>query len=101
MNIIVGISTNITVGSTNIFTNTPAFSPGIVVSNATKDYVFSGPGNIRGITGLYKTGSGRLTLMTTNDFNGNVIVDQGTLAITNAGATLQRSFPLALPEEAR
>ena len=66
-----------------IYTNQPAIFPGIVVSNALKNYVIAGPGHIRGITGLYKTGPGTLTLLTSNDFIGNVIVDNGTLAISN------------------
>ncbi len=66
--------------------NQPTFLPGIIISNATKSYVFTGPGKISGVTGIYKTGSGTATLMTTNanDFSGNVIIDNGTLAVTNA-----------------
>jgi len=65
--------------------NNAAVLPGIVVSNSVKDYVFVGVGKITGPTGLYKTGSGTLTLLTTNanDFSGNVVVDGGTLAVTN------------------
>ncbi len=72
---------------TNIFTltNPPAIYPGIVVSNASKNYVISGAGKITGTTGIYKTGPGTLTLMTSNDFIGNVIIDNGTVAITNFG----------------
>jgi autotransporter-associated beta strand protein len=75
--------TNITV-----FTNQPNFYPGIIVSNATKNYVITGSGRIRGITGIYKTGPGTVTLMTSNDFNGNVIIDNGVVAVTNLGANL-------------
>jgi autotransporter-associated beta strand protein len=67
--------------------NQPSVFPGIIVSNALKDYVFtsSSTGKISGVTGIYKTGPGTLTLLTTNanDFSGNVIVDGGTLAVTN------------------
>ena len=77
-NVNVGVSTNIV-----ITTNYPAVSPGIVVSNSLLNYVIAGPGHIRGMTGLYKTGPGTLTLLTSNDFTGNVIVDNGTLAISN------------------
>jgi len=63
-----------------------AVLPGIVVSNAVKNYVFTGSGKITGITGIYKTGPGTLSLLTTNanDFAGNVIVDGGTLEVTNS-----------------
>jgi autotransporter-associated beta strand protein len=67
--------------------NQPSVFPGIIVSNALKDYVFTGSstGKITGITGIYKTGPGTLTLLTTNanDYSGNTIVDGGTLAVTN------------------
>jgi autotransporter-associated beta strand protein len=79
-NIVVGVSTNVV-----ITTNDPAISPGIVVSNATKDYLIAGAGKISGMTGLYKTGPGTLTLMSSNDFTGNVIIDNGTVVVTNLG----------------
>jgi autotransporter-associated beta strand protein len=65
--------------------NQPSTFPGITVSNATKDYVFTGPGFITGITGIYKTGPGTLTLLTTNanNYSGDTIIDGGTLAVTN------------------
>jgi autotransporter-associated beta strand protein len=65
--------------------NQPSVFPGITVSNATKDYVFTGNGKITGMTGIYKTGPGTLFLLTTNanDFSGNVIIDNGTIAVTN------------------
>ncbi len=76
---------NLTFTNIITYTNEPAVYPGIIVSNANKNYVIAGTGHIRGITGLYKTGPGSLTLMTSNDFIGNVIVDNGTLVITNFG----------------
>lgn len=85
-NIVVGVSTNVV-----ITTNDPAMSPGLVISNATKDYIFAGAGQIRGMTSLYKTGPGTLSILnsTNNDFNGPVTVDGGTLVISNlAGASL-------------
>jgi autotransporter-associated beta strand protein len=77
------LTTNIVGSVTNIYATGPAVSPGIVVSNAAKNYTFAGNGKITGITGLYKTGPGTLTLLTSNDFNGTVIVDGGTLAVSN------------------
>jgi autotransporter-associated beta strand protein len=83
--------TNVVGTTTNVVTttNTPAFSPGIVVSNATKDYTFipgASSNRITGMTSLYKTGSGTLSLLTSNDFTGGMIVDGGTVAITNVSA---------------
>jgi len=82
----VQITTNIVTGvSTNVVTttNNPSYQPGIVVSNSIKNYVISGSGTIKGITGLYKTGPGTLTMMASNTATGTIIVDGGTLAITN------------------
>jgi len=77
-NIVPGVSTNIVTT-----TNEANFYPGIVVNNTNKNYVFTGPGKITGVTGFYKTGPGSLTLLTSNDFVGNAIVDNGTLVISN------------------
>jgi autotransporter-associated beta strand protein len=60
--------------------------PGIVVSNATKDYIFGGNGKISGITGLYKAGPGKLSILTTNDFTGATILLGGTVEFTNANS---------------
>jgi autotransporter-associated beta strand protein len=78
------VTTNIVGGVTNLFTNGPAMIPGIVVSNASKNYTITGPGKITGLTGLYKAGPGTLTILTSNDFRGNTILAGGTVAITNA-----------------
>src|SRR6185436_4484630 len=72
--------------STNFFTNGPAMLPGIVVSNATKDYIFGGNGKISGMTGLYKAGPGKLSILTTNDFTGVTILLGGTVEFTNANS---------------
>ena len=89
----INVVTN-TAGPANSFiTNTPAFMPGIIVSNAVKDYTFVGNNKITGMTGIYKTGPGTLSLLmigapgtgntNNNDFTGGVIIDGGTLALTN------------------
>jgi autotransporter-associated beta strand protein len=70
--------------STNIFTNNPIMSPGLVISNTAKNYSISGSGRISGMTGLYKVGTGTLSLFTSNDFTGSPIIAGGTLAISNA-----------------
>jgi autotransporter-associated beta strand protein len=72
--------------STNVVTNTPTMSPGLVVSNSAKNYSISGSGRISGMTGLYKIGSGTLTLLNTNDFTGSTIIAGGTVAVSNVAA---------------
>ena len=90
-NIVVGVSTNIV-----ITTNTPAFMPGIVISNTVKDYTFVGTSKITGMAGVYKTGSGTLNFLMSgavgtgttnnNDFTGGLTIDGGTFAISNTAA---------------
>ncbi len=80
-NIIVGTSTNIV-----ITTNTPAFMPGIVVSNSIHDYTMTGPGKITGMTSIYKAGTGTLTMLASNDFTGGLVLTGGTFAMTNVTA---------------
>lgn len=66
--------------------NNPTIFPGVVVSNNVKNYVLAGAGKISGPTSLYKTGPGTLTLLTSNDFTGNIFLERGTLAVSNNGA---------------
>jgi len=86
--IAVVISSNVVAGVTNfmVTTNFPAMSPGMIVSNAIRNYTFM-PGStnakITGMTGLYKAGSGTLTILTTNDFTGNSYITGGTVEVTN------------------
>jgi autotransporter-associated beta strand protein len=66
--------------------NNPSIFPGVVVSNNVKSYVFAGTGKISGPTSLYKTGPGTMTLLTSNDFTGNIYLEKGTLVVSNNGA---------------
>jgi autotransporter-associated beta strand protein len=68
---------------TNFFTNQPSYVPGIVFNNSTKNYLINGAGRISGLTGIYKTGTGTLTILGTNDYIGTTIIDKGTLVISN------------------
>ena len=49
------------------------------------DYTFSGSGSISGGGGLSKSGSGTLTVNTTNDFTGPTTITGGVLAVTSLG----------------
>ncbi len=73
-------STNRTVSLAG--TLTPA---AVTVSSAT-NYFFGGTGHISGRTGLTKTGSGTLTLLTLNDYAGGTRIGGGTLAVGDGGA---------------
>jgi len=83
--------TNIVGVTTNVVTtiSMPSFMPGIVVSNDTKNYTFvsnTQTNRITGMVGIYKTGPGTLTVLTSNDFSGGLTIDGGTFAMTNTTA---------------
>ncbi len=59
-----------------------AIRPASVLIHATKDYTFSGPGMLTGTNSLLKTGSGTLSLATSNSYSGDTIISNGTLRLT-------------------
>ena len=78
-------------GDTNTFDNTGAANPTVnlavtvlpaaVMVNAANDYTITGNGSISGSTGLTKTNSGKLSLLTTNSYTGPTIVGGGKLEV--------------------
>jgi autotransporter-associated beta strand protein len=68
-------------------TNTPAINlsgalpAGIVYVLAQQDYTFGGSGFLSGGAALFKTGSGQLTLNTTNTATGGVTINDGTIQV--------------------
>ena len=74
-------------GSNNVavtLAGTP--QPALVTFNATKNYTFSGAGSIAGTNILLKSGTGTLTINTTNTFSGGTIISNGSIVIGNIGA---------------
>jgi autotransporter-associated beta strand protein len=65
---------------------TSSLAPGSLLVNASQNYAFSGAGQITGGTSLTKSGSGTLTLNTSNSFTGAILINGGTLAISNETA---------------
>ena len=61
-------------------------SPGAITVNATSNYIFAGSGAIAGATGLVKSGSGTLTINTTNSYTGLTTVNAGILEAGTATA---------------
>ncbi len=57
--------------------------PASVVVDAAGDFTFRGAGFLSVPTGLTKTNSGTLTVLTTNDYTGTTIIGGGVLAISN------------------
>ncbi len=72
--------------------NTPAINlvgsltPNSVTVNASQPYTFGGAGQLAGATSLTVSGSGLLTLNNSNSFTGGVVLNSGTLLITNETA---------------
>jgi autotransporter-associated beta strand protein len=56
-------------------------TPNSVAVDASVNYTLSGTGKITGTTGLTKTNGGTLTILTTNDFSGQVVVGGGILSV--------------------
>jgi len=70
-------------GSTNLTANLVGeLTPASVTVDATANYTLTGAGKITGTTGLTKTNSGTLTILTTNDFTGPTVVGGGTLSVS-------------------
>jgi len=59
--------------------------PGSVTFSNTLEYTLGGGGSINGPTGLTKTNSGTLLVLTTNSYSGPTIIGQGTLDVQNLG----------------
>ena len=77
-------------GSSNLTANLVGeLAPSSVTVDATVNYTLTGAGKITGTTGLTKSNSGTLTILTTNDFTGPTVIGGGTLSVSrlaNAGA---------------
>ncbi|MGD0259255.1 MAG: autotransporter-associated beta strand repeat-containing protein [Verrucomicrobiota bacterium] len=80
-------------GAANPTVNLPGFvtPASVVVSNTTAAYTFQGAGGINGSTGLIKTNSGTLTVLTTNGYTGPTIIGGGTLSVSTLGNSLTTS----------
>ena len=70
-------------GSANPPVNLQAsvFPASLVVSNKTKNYIFTGSGSIAGTGGLTKTNSGTLTILNTNSYTGPTVIGGGVLEL--------------------
>ena len=75
-------STGSTTPAVNI---TGTVSPGSLTVNSSSDYTFGGIGAIGGSGGLTKSGSGTLTINTTNSFLGPVAINGGTVVASSLG----------------
>lgn len=72
------------IGSSNLTANlADVLTPDSVTVDATVNYTLSGSGKITGSTGLTKTNSGTVTILTANDFTGPTIIGGGTLSVSS------------------
>lgn len=80
--------------------------PKNVVVNATRDYTFTGEGEIGGDGSLVKKGSGMLTLAQNNSFSGGIALEQGSLqaaadnALGTGKVTTQQETTLCITGDA-
>ena len=84
---LVAFNTGDTVTFDDTGTNTPAvtlsgaLSAGTVYVLAAQNYTFGGGGALAGTTFLFKTGSGQLSLNTTNTYSGGTLINDGTIQL--------------------
>ena len=80
--------------------------PENVVVDATRDYTFTGEGEIGGNSSLVKKGSGTLTLAQNNSFSGGIALEQGSLqaaadnALGTGKVTTQQETTLCITGDA-
>ena len=79
----------------NLTTTVAPFS--ILVTNNARSYTISGAGKITGSTSLIKNGPGSLTLAEAggDNFNGGIIVSNGTLVLDNASSGITGGLNIA------
>jgi autotransporter-associated beta strand protein len=70
-------------------------SPQAVVVDSTLDYTISGSGRISGGASLQKSGTGRLTITTVNDFNGGATISGGVVDLEGTGVLGSAEITLA------
>jgi autotransporter-associated beta strand protein len=82
--------------------NTPAINlvgsltpSSVTLNNSAINYTFAGNGQIAGIATLTMSGSGMVTVNNSNSFTGGVVLNSGTLAITNETALGNPTTPTA------
>jgi autotransporter-associated beta strand protein len=70
----------------NVVNLTESLAPSSLTVNSTAHYQFTGVGGLTGATGLVKSGTGDLTLATTNTYTGPTTLNAGKLILGVAGA---------------
>jgi len=78
------------VGSNNTVINlSTGLAPGTLTVSASKNYNFGGNGSITGPVTIQKSGSGSLTITTTNDFSGGVSITNGAVVLGSSSVNLR------------
>ena len=74
-------------GSGTVVINTNVGPTSLTISNSSKGYTFRGTGNISGISGLTKLGTGALNLnLTNNSYTGDTVISNGTVQVGSSSA---------------
>ena len=69
--------------STNLVLNMPVSPLAVTVTNNVLNYTISGSGMVAGGGGLTKDGTASLTLLTTNSYTGQTVINGGTVYFSN------------------
>lgn len=72
--------------NTPVIKLTGGLQPSSTTVSAAQNYTFAGSGKLTGSGSLTNAGSGTLSILTSNDFTGKILLSGGTLMITNSSA---------------
>ena len=92
-----GGSNAVPINLTEALTWASGTTGGSVIVNSGKNYTFSGAGSLNGgannVVFLTKSGTGTLTITTTNDYLGPTVINGGKLSLTSGGKLYNTNVP--------
>jgi fibronectin-binding autotransporter adhesin len=74
-------------GTSSVNVSANVAPKGITVNSDSKNYTFSGSGQIGGNGGIVKSGSSTLTFANTNSLSGSILINSGAVSVGNGGTS--------------